>query len=171
MLGDDTAADRRVLAALHHVDMHPVLSFKKLMHQSPLRMIGFLTLLSWAICAQAVKIAERPHQEDFEHYFSCLWFVLVTMTTGERAPSAVNIDTYFANPFFCCVPWDLGTQPPVGYGDMTAISITGRVVVMITTALGTCLVALLVEAVHRAMLLQSSELATSVLIFLPVNQF
>ena len=96
------------------------------MHFHPLKTISGATILIWMICAYAIKVAEQPHQAEFEHYFSCLWLIAITMTT-------------------------------VGYGDISPVSIAGQVVIICTTAIGTCLVALLVEAVRRTVHLNDGK--------------
>jgi len=128
-LGDETSPDARMLATLNHVPMGPFFTFKHLMHTHPFTVIGTLACLLWIVFSYAIRIAERPNNVDFEHYFSSLWCIAITMTT-------------------------------VGYGDMTPESHAGRMVAVASVAFGTCLVALLVAAVHQSMQFTNNEEVT-----------
>jgi hypothetical protein len=115
------------------------------MNTKPFTLIGSLVVLLWAICAYLIRVAERPNNEAFEQYFSALWCVAVTMTTVGTCEIASIICNYLC---------------ALGYGDMYPESHMGRTVAILSTILGTCLVALLLAAVQKVSEFSNNEEVT-----------
>jgi hypothetical protein len=78
--GFEAQADARMLATLNnHADMGPACTVKYLMKSKPFRCIFLLLGVFSVWCAYALRVAERPTQEEFTHFANAWWCILVTL--------------------------------------------------------------------------------------------
>lgn len=107
--------------------------------------ITFIFIVVLYLFALIFKIYEdyKPSNDiGFSYYLNCLWFLVVTVTTGMIVLSLINLINFY---------------PLVGYGDMVPATMIGRIVAVWCCMIGIFILSLLVVALMHFTLLDAEE--------------
>lgn len=136
-----------------------VLDLRQLKVARILRVLRFLRLMRILKLAKKVTASYEESQEqkygtlkmDLQIYFITMFSVLIISSTLVYYAEHAVEGTLFTN-----IPesmwWGIVTMTTVGYGDMSPVTIAGRVVAGITSLCGLCLFAMLMNVVGKALM-------------------
>lgn len=136
-----------------------VLDLRQLKVARILRVLRFLRLMRILKLAKKVSenyedIKEQKYgtlKMDLQIYFITMFSVLIISSTLVYYAEQDQFGTKFTN-----IPesmwWGIVTMTTVGYGDMSPVTILGRIVAGITSLCGLCLFAMLMNVVGKALM-------------------